>query len=79
MDLVAHEALCAREEDSSNIVRLTALKGGHFLKILCTQKSGVVKEGINVVSRKQDIPTSHVFEYLVSNCQGYFVGVVESL
>lgn len=50
MDLVAHEALRAPEEDSSNIVRLTALKGEHFLKILCTQKSGVVKEGVNVMS-----------------------------
>lgn len=37
VDLVTHEALRAREEDSGNILRLTALKGGHFLKILCTQ------------------------------------------
>lgn len=49
-DLVTHEALWGWEEDSSNILRLTASKGGHFLKILCTQKTGVVKEGINVMS-----------------------------
>lgn len=46
-DLVTHEALRVQEEDSSIFLRLTPLKGRHF-KIVCPEKSGMVKEGIDV-------------------------------